>query len=159
MKWSQWLENWDMTSLKITPPFLEMEWKPSDHDKDAAWALYIELLTRIATQPLADGSGDLPGALDSVYSLFPTTRAIIKEYGRGCVEFTKLAIVVLNQIVRPFTAKWHGIQLQGGFNDVDTATQFRVDLEKLRCSLVTYTGMLAEMAGVEDLTELEQDER
>ena len=28
MKWSKWLENWDMTSLKINVPFLEMEWDP-----------------------------------------------------------------------------------------------------------------------------------
>ena len=36
MKWSKWLENWDMTSLKISAPFLEMEWKPQDEDKAAA---------------------------------------------------------------------------------------------------------------------------
>ena len=35
-------------------------------------------------------------ALGSVYSLFPITREIIKCNGRGCAEFTKLAIVVLN---------------------------------------------------------------
>ena len=29
MKWSKWLENWDMTSLKIKASFLEMEWKPA----------------------------------------------------------------------------------------------------------------------------------
>ncbi len=117
MNWGKWLENWDMTSLKITPPFLEMEWSPSEPDKDAAWALYIELLTRITTQPLSDTDGDEKVALDSVYSLFPTTREIIKEYGRGCIEFTKLAVVVLNQVVRPFTAKWHRISLNDGFSD------------------------------------------
>ena len=51
MKWAKWLENWDMTSLKISAPFLEMEWNPAEPDKDAAWELYIELLTRITTQP------------------------------------------------------------------------------------------------------------
>ncbi len=30
MKWSKWLENWDMTSLKSKAPFLEMEWSDSD---------------------------------------------------------------------------------------------------------------------------------
>ena len=39
MKWSKWLENWDMTSLKINVPFLEMEWNPSEPDKTAAWGL------------------------------------------------------------------------------------------------------------------------
>ena len=69
MKWSKWLENWDMTSLKISAPFLEMEWKPQDEDKAAAWELYIELLTRIATQPLDAEHGDEKTALDSVFSL------------------------------------------------------------------------------------------
>ena len=54
MKWGKWLENWDMTSLKIKIPFLDMEWKPQDEDKSAAWDLYIELLTRITIQPLAE---------------------------------------------------------------------------------------------------------
>jgi len=51
MKWKKWLENWDMTSLKISLPFMEMEWNPQDEDKTAAWEMYIELLTRITTQP------------------------------------------------------------------------------------------------------------
>ena len=32
---------------------LEMEWAPRDPDRKAAWELYVELLTRIATQYLA----------------------------------------------------------------------------------------------------------
>jgi len=47
MKLGKWLENWDMKSLKIKAPFLEMEWNPQEADKDAAWELYIELLTRM----------------------------------------------------------------------------------------------------------------
>ena len=50
MKLKEWLDSWSMTSLKIKAHFLEMEWKPQDVDKDAAWELYIELLTRITTQ-------------------------------------------------------------------------------------------------------------
>ena len=103
MRWKRWLENWDMTSLKINAHFLELEWKPQDEDKDAAWELYIELLTRITTQPLPPEAGVEKTALDSVYKLFELTREIIiKRHSRVCAEFTKLAIVVLNQIVRPF---------------------------------------------------------
>ena len=79
------------------------------------WALYIELLTRITTQPLPTEHGDEETALDSVYSLFEITRAVIKEHGRDCINFTKIAIVVLNQVVRPFTAKWHRKNLAGDF--------------------------------------------
>jgi len=155
MKWQKWLENWDMTSLKIKAPFLEMEWNPSEPDKTAAWELYIELLTRITTQNLAASDGDEQAALDSVYSLFPTTRAIIKENGRECIEFTKLAVVVLNQKVRPFTAKWHKLSIEQGFSDTDQCVRFREELKELQEILRVYTKMLADMAGVEDLTDLE----
>lgn len=156
MKWRKWLENWDMTSLRITPPFLEMEWNPSAPDKDAAWDLYIELLTRVGTQPLAEDGGDEAAALKSVYSLFPTTRSVIREHGRDCIEFTKLAVVVLNQVVRPFTTKWHRVSADDGFSEPAVAAEFRGELAVLQGTLVTYSAMLADMAGVEDLTILEQ---
>lgn len=86
MRWKKWLENWDMTSLKINVKFLEMEWKPNDEDKAAAWELYIELLTRITTQPLPPEDGVEKTALDSVYSLFPLIRDIIKRNGQQHTE-------------------------------------------------------------------------
>lgn len=156
MKWRKWLENWDMTALKIKTPFLEMEWNPSEPDKDAAWELYIELLTRTTTQRLVLEDGDEKAALDSVFSLFSITRTIIKSYGRECIEFTKLAVVVLNQIIRPFTAKWHRISIETGFNTEDICKEFREELIQLQELLRIYTKMLADMAGVEDLTDLEQ---
>ena len=113
MKWKDWLEKWEMTSLKISIPYLEMEWTPNDSDKNAAWELYIELLTRIITQPLPINHGDEKTALDSIYSIFGLTRTIIKSHRRDCIEFTKIAIIVLNQIIRPFTAKWHKISIKG----------------------------------------------
>lgn len=154
MKWHKWLDNWEMTSLKISAPFLAMEWNPAESDREAAWDLYIELLTRITTQSLADEEGDEQTALDSVYSLFPLTREIIKRHGRDSFEFTKIAIVVLNQVVRPFTSRWHRISVQDGFDNSDTCLQFRAELADLQLILHKYTQMLADMAGVEDLTQL-----
>ncbi len=155
MKWGKWLENWDMTSLKINLKFLEMEWEPRDPDRAAAWELYIELLTRIATQPLPAKHGDEAAALQSVYSLFPLSREIIKRHGRDCAEFAKIAIVVLNQIIRPFTAKWHRAAQRGAFDDSNQRQAFRSELAKLQEKLRVYARMLADMAGVEDLTTLE----
>jgi len=157
MKWRKWLENWDMTSLKIKAPFLEMEWHPQDEDKAAAWELYIELLTRITTQPLDVEHGDEKTALESVYSLFPITRQVLKNNTRYCIEFTKLAVVVLNQIVRPFTAKWHRLSQQGAFEDPEKKSEFRKELGDVQLELRKYTKMLAHMAGVEDLTSLEDE--
>jgi len=155
MKWNKWLEKWGMTSLKIKAPFLEMEWAPTEPDKNAAWQLYIEFLTRITTQRLFENSGDEKIALDSIHSIFPTTRGIIKENGRECIEFTKLAVVILNQKIRPFTSKWHRISVDRGFSEVATNKEFRKELVALQNDLTIYTKMLADMAGVEDLTELD----
>lgn len=156
MKWGEWLyDKWGMTCLKITLPFSELEFKPQDVDKTAAWELYIELLTRITTQPLDKQHGDETTALTSVYSLFGTTREIIRRNGRGCFEFTKIAIVVLNQLVRPFTAKWHKRSNEGAFENTDQCKEFRDELSTLQSQLRTYTKMLADMAFVEDLTDLE----
>lgn len=158
MKWSKWLEQWDMTSLKIKTPFLDMEWKPQDEDKAAAWELYIELLTRITTQNLHFAHGDEKTALTSIYSIFGITRDVMKNNGRHCIEFTKIAVVVLNQVVRPFTAKWHGLSIQGSFDSFEKCTEFRAELEQLQNVLRIYTQMLADMADVEDLTGLEGGE-
>ena len=155
MKLQKWLENWDMTGLKIKTPFLEAEWNPQTADKNAAWDLYVEMLTRIITQPLPDDVGDEKSALDSVQSLFPETRRILKHYGRDCLEFTKIAVVVLNQIVRPFTARWHPISLAGNLAAEANRQTFRSELAALQIELRKYARMLADLAGVEDLTNLE----
>lgn len=157
MKWGEWLEKWSMTSLKVTAGFLAMEWKPQDADKAAAWELYVELLTRITTQPLDPTHGDEKTALDSVFALFPLTRQILKTNTRNCMEFTKIAVIVLNQIIRPFTAKWHRLSLQNAFNDANQCKEFRKELAVLQEKLHIYTRMLADMAGVEDLTKLESE--
>ena len=155
MKWSEWLENWSMSSLKIKTGFLDMEWKPKDEDKDAAWELYIELLTRITTQKLPEEHGVEETVLESVHKIFGLTRDIIKNHGRLCIEFTKIAIVVLNQIVRPFTARWHKELVNNAFNEPSKCKEFRKELNVLQDKLRIYTKMLGDMAGVEDLTELE----
>jgi hypothetical protein len=155
MKWKKWLENWDMTSLKIKTPFLDMEFKPQEADKAAAWDLYVELLTRITTQPLPKEHGDEQTALNSVFALFALTRDVLKKHGRDAEEFSKIAIVVLNQVIRPFTAKWHKLSIEGAFEDKKRCDEFRNELKKLQLVLSVYTQMLADMAGVEDLTKLE----
>ena len=159
MKRREWLEQWSMKSLKITAPFLEAEFGPSDPDRNAAWDLYIELLTRISTQDLPDDDGVEKNALDSIYSIFDTTRSILKHHGRGCSEFAILAIVVLNQKIRPFTSKWHKVSMEPGFDATETKLQFRAEFRGLQNVLRTYSKMLADLAGVEDLTELEAHER
>jgi predicted RecB family nuclease len=65
MQLKKLLEKWDLTSLKITAPFLGMQWEPKNVDKTAAWELYVELITRAATQGLGPDEGDEGAALKS----------------------------------------------------------------------------------------------
>jgi hypothetical protein len=154
MQLKKLLETWDLTSLKIRTPFLEMDWQPKDEDKTAAWELYIELITRAATQGLDPEKSDEAAALKSVYELFPLTRETIKRNGRYCINFTRIAVVVLNQKVRPFTARWHPRILAGPL-DAASRQQFRAELSALQTDLRNYTRLLADMADVEDLTDME----
>ena len=155
MKRRDFLQQWGLSGLKINLGFLEGEFKPSDPDRAAAWELYIELLTRVTTQSLAPKHGDEKTALDSVYAIFPLTREILRRQGSGSGEFAKLAIPVLNQIIRPFTAKWHRNSLAGAFNDASQCQAFRSELGMLQIDLRNYTRALAAIAEVEDLTALE----
>ena len=139
MNFGDWLKKWNMTSLKINAGFMAMEFSPSEDDKDAAWRLYIELLTRITTQRLPPGDGNEDTALNSIFSLFATTRKIIIETGRGCGEFTKVAVVILNQKVRPFTAKWHKIATDEGFRNKAVCKEFRSELNDLQDILKIYS--------------------
>ena len=156
MKRRDFLEKWGLASLKINLGFLEGEFKPSDPDRAAAWELYIELLTRVTTQSLSPEDGDEKTALDSVYAIFPLTREILRRHGSGSGEFAKLAIPVLNQIIRPFTAKWHRRSVAGAFKEMNGCNEFRGELEVLQVKLRHYTQALAAMAEVEDLTTLEE---
>ncbi len=137
MKFSELLDKWSLSKLSITAGFLNMEWQPNDTDKQCAWEMYVELLTRITTQPLADEHGDEKTAL-------------------------------LNQIIRPFTAKWHKHALAGELDsinapnndknskrNVESCQQFRAELAELQAELTNYSKLLADIAGVEDLTRLE----
>ncbi len=155
MKWKEWLDQWNMTGLSINAGFLNMEWKPGDRDRDAAWELYIELLTRLTTRYLQPDHGKEKTALDSIHALFGLTQETLKRHGRHAEEFAKIAIVVLNQVVRPFTAKWHREALAGCFDDAARCGAFRDELTQLQKQLRQYTRMLADIAGVEDLTSLQ----
>jgi hypothetical protein len=156
MKLRDFLEQWGLTGLKLNLGFLEGTFEPRDPDRAAAWDLYIELLTRITTQDLPPESGEEQAALDSVYALFPLTREILKKHGSGAGEFAKIAIPVLNQVTRPFTAKWHRLSHARAFENPALCAEFRRELTVLQGQLRAYTRALAAMAAVEDLTVLEQ---
>jgi hypothetical protein len=156
MKLRDFLTAWGLSSLKLKIGFLEGEFTPGDPDRAAAWDLYVELLTRIATQKLPNEDGDEQAALDSIYTLFSITRETLKKHGAGAGAFAKIAIPVLNQVLRPFTARWHRLMLAKAFDSLEQRKVFRTELGELQTLLRHYTSALAALAEVEDLTMLEE---
>lgn len=152
MKFKEVFKKWELKSVKLNVKFADLEFSPNQADEDAAWEMYVELITRIATQNLIDDEGDEKTALNSIYTLFPITRDILKKYGRSCNEFSKIAIIVLNQIIRPFTTKWHKQQLDNQVNKIS----FRSELKDLQVALRCYTKLLAEIAKVEDISAINE---
>lgn len=90
-------------------------WKPKDDERKAAWEMYVELITRVSVADLADDEGLLREALTSLYSLFGTTREILRKYGpdvarpaKGSdVSFGRLSVGLLNGCLRPLLSAWH----------------------------------------------------
>ena len=147
--------NFRLEKVRVNLQVAQVELAFQQTDRDAAWEMYVEMLTRIVTQPLPAEAGDEQTALDGIFSLFATTREILRRRGPDAAEFSKVAIPVLNQVVRPFTAKWHKESLAGAFQDDGKRREFREELESLQEELRNYNRLLAEIAEVEDLTDLE----
>ena len=61
----------------------------------------------------------------------PIGREILRRRGRRTIQFSKMIIPVLNQVVRPFTAKWHQMSRLGALEDEAMRRKFREDLQVL----------------------------
>jgi hypothetical protein len=129
----------------------------SEAEANAAWNLYVEFATRVSVQPMAADEGFARESLNSLYSLFGTTREVLRlagpEIADGPDALGPLAIRVLNEGVRPFMARWHTrlrrYELAG--NDEGHWTQrgeFDAELADVQQELMHYVEMLADIAGV-----------
>lgn len=151
--------------VTVNIPFsnIQADIETDETQRQAAWALYIELATRITSQPLAPDEGLLREAFNSLYKLFDITRQVLKQTGPGAGvgenSVGGIAIEVLNKGLRPFLAKWHpklqdwetkkpeGIsQLEHEYNWPEKQ-DCRADLEDLRQGLQEYVKALGEIAG------------
>ena len=107
-----------LTSVKVNLklPFIggvEGTWEPDESEQKAAWEMYVELITRISVSELKPDEGLLREALSSLYTLFDTTRKILREYdpsiarpkGKDKLSFGYLAVAILNVVLRPVLAK------------------------------------------------------
>jgi hypothetical protein len=150
---------------------IEGTWEPDESERKAAWEMYVELVTRIAVQELGPEEGLLREALSSLYSLFDTTRKILREYGpsiarpkeQATLSFGYLAVAILNSVLRPVLAKWHPLLLDyentrppavSALEHERRWAQYadlRQELNQVRGVLTDYANLLAEVAGVPSL--------
>ena len=142
MQLRAFFSQFQLEAIKLGPAGATVELSFNQSDRNAAWELYIEMLTRIATQPLPTEAGDEKTALERVYRLFGITREILRRHGPGTIEFSKVAIPVLNQVVRPFTAKWHKKSLEGALEQESQRAAFRSELQMLQRDLRKYNALL-----------------
>lgn len=149
------------TKLVVGLPFNlgSLEIEPDEVEQNAAWKLYVEMVTRISTQPVDSGGGVRRESLMSLYFIFEITRQILREAGpsvaRGPNSFGTIAIEVLNKGIRPFLSEWHPKLLSyekknvnEHQNDWDQADLFDLEIANLQEQLKIYISVLANIAGV-----------
>lgn len=128
--------------------------------RKVAWKIFVEMMTRVSTQPLEPGAGFVEEALESLHGLFTTTRSLLKEMLpspviAGSHRAEELAILMLNRELRPFLSVWHprwktfAAEGVGGSWGEDTA--FRDELAALRPRLLEYAKSFGILAEIEEL--------
>jgi hypothetical protein len=147
------------------------KWAPDEAERKAAWEMYVELVTRISVEELEAGEGLLREALSSLYTLFGSTRDILRRYGpevatpkRGHeLSFGLIAVTVLNRALRPLLSRWHPeLSDYESTRAPDTSAleherrwdrqeELRRALADLRGTLRSYADLLADVAGVPSL--------
>lgn len=154
------------------------KWKPDKSERNAAWELYIELVTRISIVELKKGEGILQEALSSLYSLFKTTRQVLRKYGPSVAKphqdadysLARLAVNMLNFELRPILSKWHpllldyekqrdrSISIKAHEDKWELNAELRKVLDDSRSALIEYSKYLALASGIEALFEEKQGE-
>lgn len=175
MKWRKTMAKFTGVKVSLTLPFIggvEGTWKPDESERNAAWEMYVELITRISVVELKPDEGLLREALSSLYTLFGTTRTILRKYGPSIAQpkgkddlsFGYLAVAILNTVLRPVLAKWHPMLLDyestrsGSVSPLeherewDKHDELRQVLNDVRGILIEYTDLLAQVAEVPPLT-------
>lgn len=165
-----------LKSVKVSAKLLSLigiegTWELDDSERKAAWEMYVELVTRISVSELRPDEGLLREGLSSLYTLFGTTREILRRYGPSVAQpkgkdnlsFGYIAVTILNVVLRPVLAKWHPLLLDHESTrkspssplehekQWDRYEELRQILNDVRGTLIEYGDVLAEAAGVPSL--------
>ncbi|MEI7662439.1 MAG: hypothetical protein WCK34_09585 [Bacteroidota bacterium] len=102
-------------------------------DQEVAWKIYVELVTRVSGNRLAEGTGILRESLNSLHKVFGILRNILREAGpllaegprrKGRYTVATLLIKIMNDELRPFLSKWHPLLESYEKNRAETESQF-----------------------------------
>lgn len=156
------------------PPFeIGGTFKPSQAERLAAWELLVELASRTSVAPLRADHGLIREALSSLYSIYGTTRELLRKHGPevarrridGNLSLGIIAMRVLNDILRPTLSEWHP-KLEDheatkpadvGRSDWEKlwpqAAACRIELNRVRQAVRAYIDTLGQIAGTPDLAD------
>lgn len=148
------------------PGWISVSMEPNEIEQKAAWQLYVELSTRVATQPFDLRTGRLRAALSSLYELFGITRGVLRDGGpalaSGANSLGPIAIRFLTEVLARFTTKWHEPLLayeRTCLPEQDPRMHEREwekfqeavrDLAELQTQIEAFVRALGEIAGVRD---------
>jgi len=93
------------------PGWLSVDFSPNEAEKRAAWSLFVDLATTIASQPFDLHRGSLRDAFSSLYRLIENTRLVLRDAGpvvaASGARFGGIAIMFVTEVVAPFLLRWH----------------------------------------------------
>jgi len=146
------------------PGWVSVTLEPNEVERQAAWKLYVELATRVGSQPFDRSTGSLRAVLDSLYSVFGLTRTILKEAGPDVASsdtsFGPLAIRFLTEVLAPFLLEWHEPLLEYESQRKPEVSKIEYErqwkrysqmcdgFDELRPKIQGYVSALADIAGV-----------
>jgi hypothetical protein len=151
------LDDWRLEEVEIQG----FKFTSAGAQRRVAWKLFVEMATRISTQPMQEQDGDDAAALKSLHDLFQLTRNAISEMeptpGAAGNTVETYALEMLNADLRPFLAKWH--PLLDDFHHQPIATReprplhgaFRVELKVLQSRIKERARGLGSLAGVSNV--------
>lgn len=147
---------------------IEGTWEPDESEIRAAWELYVEMVTRTPLGSVSRDKGSARETLTSMYSLFDTTRDILKKHGPSVarpkngreLSFGYLAVSMLNLTLRPFLTEWHLklsrweiVNANLPIAEWPDSCDFLRSLSETRGQLRQYAGLFAQVADVPELLE------
>ncbi len=135
---------------------------------NSVWGVAWSANQLAAVAELRPDEGPLREAVSSLYTLFESTRKILREHGPTVAQpkgganlsFEYLAVAILNPVLRPLLSKWHPLlkdyedKRPTDISSVEYERKWqhyadlREEIDKIRVPLAEYANLLAKVAEV-----------